>query len=349
MDGHDRRRAGRPAPTGTVELWSGTTHLASAPLTGGAASVTVAAPAVTGAWVVTATYNGDLSYEPATTTASVTVAAAATTTLAATATGFVADPILLGALVTSTATAGPIGGQVRFSVDSPGFSPLTVAVDGAGWAQVAATGIPAGTWTVTATYEPPPGSAYATSSGTASIQVARRPARLTLAAPPAVTVGQPFDVTFALADAGGSGPTPAGDVTVSGGGASCTGTAASGRCSLTVATAGGVTLTATSSGDATYARPRRVRWPSPQPGHVDAHGVERHRTWVSGDPITVAWRLTGPPSGEVVLRSPLGRSADRRCASGRAPPRSRSPCAVRRFRSMSPTAEAPAGRPPPPP
>ncbi len=299
--------SGAPAPTGTLELWLGPTSLGQAPLVGGVATWTLPAPAALGLWTVTATYVGDLSYEPASTSASVTVAAAASTTTAGPSVSSVGDPATLVALVTTAAPGASVTGTVRFDLDSPGFASLRAPIDGSGIAQVAADGLPAGTWTLTATYEPGIGSALAPSSGTATVTVLRRPATLTMSAPANVTVGQPFDVTYALVDATGTGPTPTGTVTVAGGGASCTATATAGRCNLTLAAPGSVTLTATSSGDATYDPA------TSSPTVVTAAGgistliaTTTTAAWVTGDPITVAWRLTGPPDGDVVVRTPFG-------------------------------------------
>ncbi len=66
-------------------------------------------------------------------------------------------------------------------------------------------------------------------------------------------VGTAYTVNFTVAAPAGPGsiPVPAGNVTVSDGTATCTGTVASGSCSLTSTTVGGKNLVATYAGDAT--------------------------------------------------------------------------------------------------
>src|SRR3989449_9774309 len=66
---------------------------------------------------------------------------------------------------------------------------------------------------------------------------------------PSVT-GQGIAVAFTVTSSGG---TPTGNVSVSDGTANCTGTVATGTCTLTPATAGNKTLTATYGGDANFA------------------------------------------------------------------------------------------------
>jgi hypothetical protein len=58
-------------------------------------------------------------------------------------------------------------------------------------------------------------------------------------------------VSYGVSATGGSG-TPTGDVTVTDGSHSCTGTVAAGQCSITFTSAGSTSLTATYAGDATY-------------------------------------------------------------------------------------------------
>src|SRR5207302_90573 len=62
-------------------------------------------------------------------------------------------------------------------------------------------------------------------------------------------VGQGIAVAFTVTSGGG---TPTGEVTVTDGAATCTGTVAAGTCTLTSTTAGNKTLTATYSGDANF-------------------------------------------------------------------------------------------------
>lgn len=68
---------------------------------------------------------------------------------------------------------------------------------------------------------------------------------------PSVT-GQSIVVTYSVFAAAPGGGTPTGNVTVTDGTSSCTGTVAAGQCNLTITTAGTKTLTATYAGDANY-------------------------------------------------------------------------------------------------
>jgi hypothetical protein len=73
-----------------------------------------------------------------------------------------------------------------------------------------------------------------------------------LSSTPSVT-GQPVAVNFSVTGAFGNSPTaPTGNVTVSDGTDSCTGTVAAGTCNLTFKTAGAKTLTATYAGDTNF-------------------------------------------------------------------------------------------------
>ena len=65
------------------------------------------------------------------------------------------------------------------------------------------------------------------------------------------TAGQAVTVSYTVVPASGSG-TPTGNVTVSDGVNSCTGTVAAGQCSITLTTVGSRTLTATYAGDGSY-------------------------------------------------------------------------------------------------
>jgi LPXTG-site transpeptidase (sortase) family protein len=75
---------------------------------------------------------------------------------------------------------------------------------------------------------------------------------VTISSTPSVT-GEPVAVTFSVTGAFGNSPTaPTGNVTVSDGTDSCTGTVAAGTCNLIFKTAGTKTLTATYEGDANF-------------------------------------------------------------------------------------------------
>jgi len=123
-------------------------------------------------------------------------------------------------------------------------------------------------------------------------------------------VGQSVTVNFTVtANPPGSG-TPSGSVvvTISGGAETCTGTIASGTCSLTLTAAGARTLTATYAGDANYNGS----------SDTEAHQVDKANTTttitsdnpdpsVTGQSVTVNFTITanppgsGTPSGSVAV------------------------------------------------
>jgi subtilisin family serine protease len=125
-------------------------------------------------------------------------------------------------------------------------------------------------------------------------------------------VGQAVTVRYRVAaDAPGAAGTPAGNVTVSDGAASCTGTVAAGQCTLVVTTAGATSLTATYAGDDAYYNP------SPASAGV-AHQVDPAATTTTigsdlpdpsgaGEPVTVSFTVApvapgaGTPGGSVTV------------------------------------------------
>ena len=82
-------------------------------------------------------------------------------------------------------------------------------------------------------------------------------------------VGQAVTVKYGVTPSGGSG-TPSGNVTITDGTQSCTGTVAAGQCVITFTTSGAKSLTATYAGDTTYSA-------SPVSA-VSSHQVDRANT-----------------------------------------------------------------------
>src|SRR5207245_4196027 len=108
----------------------------------------------------------------------------------------------------------------------------------------------AGGRNVTATY--PGDGNFATSTSTAvsqTVGAARTTTAITTHTPNPSMVGQGIAVAFTVTSGGG---TPTGNVTVSDGAATCSGTVAAGTCTLTPTSAGSKTLTATYAGDANF-------------------------------------------------------------------------------------------------
>src|SRR5205085_1437647 len=88
--------------------------------------------------------------------------------------------------------------------------------------------------------------------GTLTITKADTTTAITSDAPDASVAGQSVTVNFSVAVTAPGGGTPTGNVTVSDGTTSCTGTVGAGTCSLTFTTAGAHPLTATYAGDSNF-------------------------------------------------------------------------------------------------
>ena len=125
--------AGLPTPTGTVELFDGTTELDTATLSGGSATYSTAALAV-GAHPITAQYLGDANFSGSTSTAlSQTVGQAGTTTSVATS----PSSSVYGQSVTFTASIGEVApgagtptGTVAFKEGSTTLDTITLGASG---------------------------------------------------------------------------------------------------------------------------------------------------------------------------------------------------------------------------
>ena len=119
-------------------------------------------------------------------------------------------------------------------------------------------------------------------------------------------VGQPVSVKYTVTAASG---TPTGNVTVSAGTDSCTGTVASGQCTLTITSAGEKSLTAVYAGDSTFGDSTSV----PVPHTVNRANATTNITSDSPDPstrgtaVSVHYQVTvnppgaGTPSGSVTV------------------------------------------------
>lgn len=151
----------------------------------------------------------------------------------------------------SVPATSPGGGTPTGNVTvSDGTSSCTATV-AAGQCNLTIT--TAGTKTLTATYAGDANYNGATSPGfTQVVNKANTSAVITSQSTTSTPTGQSFFVNFTVTvDAPGSG-TPTGNVTVSDGVQSCTGTVASGICQLNLTTLGPRTLTATYAGDANF-------------------------------------------------------------------------------------------------
>ncbi len=254
--------SGQGSPTSTVLVTSGLQSLCTVdlvPSDNGSGSCTSAGAPV-GNDTITASYAGDSFFAPSSGTTSLTVTppsgAAATTTSVA----VLPTSVTQGQSVTYSATVAPQTGSgtptgtVVFTV---GATTLCTATLSGGAGSCAATNAPTGTDTVTGTYSGDQN--FAQSQGTATLTVAAPSGRPSVTAasvdPASVLAGKVVAYSATVGAASGGG-TPTGTVAFSvGGTALCTASlsAGSATCDATNAPVGSDTVTASYSGDATFA------------------------------------------------------------------------------------------------
>ena len=237
-------------PTGTVTFRDGPTALATIPVdpTGQALfSTTTLSP---GTHTLFADYSGDTTYNSATTSAPQTILTNATTTTLSSS----LNPAIFTQPITFTAqTTSPTGiptGTVTLQIGTQ--TPATATLNAAGIATFTISNLPAGTYAVTATYNP---SAAFTASASSSLQQVVRPAATsTTLAASATSVFQTQPLTLTATTTSAASTNPSGQVTFNEG-ASSLGTstlsAASPTATLAISTlAPGIhTITATYTGE----------------------------------------------------------------------------------------------------
>ncbi|MBK9940225.1 MAG: Ig-like domain repeat protein [Kouleothrix sp.] len=236
---------GAGTPTGNVTVSDGVDSCTATVATG-QCSITLT---TAGARTLTATYPGDSNFNTSSSAgvAHTVISPNTTTTI----TSDTPDPSVVGEPVTIgysvSASSGTPSGNVTVS-DGTQSCTGTVAAG-----QCGITFTSAGAKTLTATYAGD-GTFNGSSSAGEPHTVNRASTTTTIisATPAPSTVGQAVLVQYSVAvNAPGSG-TPSGNVTVSDGVDSCTATVATGKCNITLTTAGARTLTATYAGDANY-------------------------------------------------------------------------------------------------
>jgi Ca2+-binding RTX toxin-like protein len=225
---------------------------------------------------LTATYAGDANFAGSTSAgATHTVNAAGTTT---TITSDTPDPSTQGDAVTvryTVAVNSPGAGTPTGNVTiSDGVNSCTATV-AAGACSITLTTV--GSRTLNATYAGDASFNGSTSAGEPHAVTAPAPIRaatttsITSDSPDPSDIGQAVTVHYSVSSSNGG--TPTGNVTVSGGTVSCTGTVAASQCSLTFTSAGAKTLTATYDGDANFdgssstAEPHTVNTPTVPPAN----------------------------------------------------------------------------------
>jgi hypothetical protein len=239
---------GAGTPTGNVTVTDGTTSC-TATVAAGQCSLTFTSA---GAKSLTATYAGDSNFNasPASSPATAHQVDKADTTTSIS--SDLPDPSNVGQQVTvkyAVGVSAPGGGTPTGNVT---VSDGTVGCTGtvaAGECTITFTA--AGSKSLTATYASDSNFMGSTSaseghqvSGTATTTT------ITSDSPDASVVGQSVTVQYSVVPSGSG--TPTGNVAVSDGTASCSGTVAAGQCSLALTSAGAKSLTATYEGDANF-------------------------------------------------------------------------------------------------
>jgi hypothetical protein len=233
-------------PTGTVNVDDGSGGSCSGTVAAGQCTITFASA---GARTLTATYSGDANFSGSTSpnfghqvnTASTTTAITSDTP----------DPSIVGQSYTvnfSISVTAPGGGTPTGNVlVSDGLDTCSGTV-AAGSCVLAST--TAGAKNLTATYAGDgnyTGSTSATASHT--VNKASTTTAITSDTPDPSSVGGVVAVDFTVTSTGG---TPTGNVTVTDGTDSCTGTVAAGTCNITLTTPGSRPLTASYAGNANF-------------------------------------------------------------------------------------------------
>ena len=241
---------GAGTPTGTVSVSDGAGGTCTATLPTTSCSLTSTSA---GNKTVTITYNGDANFNTSSNTAGHAVNKADTTT---TITADNPDPSVVGQSVTVNYTvaanspgSGTPTGNVIVTV-SGGAETCTGTVAG-GFCSLPLTTL--GNRTITATYQGDTNYNGSTSAGAPhTVNKADTTTTIVSDNPDSSSVGQNVTAVFTVvATAPGSG-TPTGNVTVSDGVNSCTGTVAAGSCVLALTTPGARTLTATYASDTNF-------------------------------------------------------------------------------------------------
>jgi hypothetical protein len=246
-------------PTGNVQFVIDGGAPTTVALTAGQATLTTSALTVSGSpHSVVANYQGSMNFAAS----SGSLAGGQTVNKANTITTVSSsqNPSVFGQSVTFTATVAPVSpgagtptGNVQFVID--GGAPTTVALT-AGQATLSTStlSVSGSPHSVVANYQGD--TNFNTSGGTLTPAQAVNKANTTTAitsdSPDPSQVGQAVTVNYMVSPVSPGAGTPTGNVTVSDGFNSCSGTVAAGSCMITLTTAGGRTLTATYAGDGSF-------------------------------------------------------------------------------------------------
>ena len=297
---------GAGTPTGTVTVTDGVDSCTGT-VAAGQCTLTFSHA---GSASVTATYNGDSNFNASTSVPAITHVTNLADT-STTITSLAPNPSVVGQAVTidyGVAVTSPGAGSPTGNVTvSDGTLSCTGTV-AAG--QCTITFTTAGTHVLTATYTGD--SDFNGSVSTSQDQVVNAaPTTTTITAdtPNPSVVGQDVTVTFSVQPNAPGAGSPTGNVTVSDGADSCTGTVASGQCTVTLTAAGAKSLTATYAGDGNFAGSSSA----PDPHQVNKAGTTTLITSQSPDPsnlsqpVTVKYSVSvsspgaGSPTGNVTV------------------------------------------------
>jgi len=264
--------SGDPTPTGAVTLTGGGYTSQATALSGGSTTIDVPAGSLaTGSDALTATYTPDSSssstYDSSTGTSSVTVTTPPKTTPTVTVTPSASSITTAQALTVMVAVSGGSGnptptGSVTLTSGSY-TSSATALSSGSASINIPAGSLAAGSDTLTASYTPDTSSAnlYTTATQSASVTVATPIGTATstvTVTPSAATITNQQAVNVTVSVTGGSGQaTPTGTIALASGSYSAQQTLASGTVTFSIPagtlSSGANTLTASYSGDGTYA------------------------------------------------------------------------------------------------
>jgi hypothetical protein len=251
-------------PTGFVTFYDGAGQLGTQSLTNGAASLTTAAFAV-GSHSITVSYGGDGDYTARTSAALSLVVKKGPPTIGITlsSTSIVTTQVLQVGITVSGAAGNPTP-QGSVAIRGEGYASTLTSLSSAGTATIAipAGSLSVGSDTLTVTYTPSTasGGSYTSTTQSAAVTVVligTGGATVTVApSPSAITDQQTDNVSVTVAGTKGAA-TPTGSIVLASGGYSAQMTLSSGASTFAIPagtlSAGTDTLTATYSGDGTYA------------------------------------------------------------------------------------------------
>lgn len=240
---------GAGMPAGTVAVSDGAASCV-ATLANGSGSCSLTPPLRAGTHTLTAVYTATTDFAASSGSASLSVGMAASQVAltAAPSTTVFGQAATFTATVTSANAA--LSGTVAFSANGTALGGCAAIALSAGKAACTTAALAVGAQTITATYSGDADTAGA-SAPTLAFSVTKAATTTTLTPPASITFGATVDIAAAVAVAAPGAGTPTGTIAIDdGSGARCTIALPATRCTLTPASAGTKTLTATYVPDA---------------------------------------------------------------------------------------------------